>query len=88
MDTFKVTGYDKSTQTATVTIVLAPREGFAGQTITGMKIQGIPTDSVASVKTFFRNHADAYIKGKIEEEAKKVEISPEVAALLNVVTSF
>jgi hypothetical protein len=88
MDTFRVTAYDQNTQTATVTIVLAAREGFAGQTITGMKIQNIPLDSVASVKAFFRSHADAYIKGKIDEDAKKVAVSPEVAALLGAVTNF
>jgi len=88
MDTFRITGYDKNTQTVTATFVLAPRPGYAGETLTGAKLQNPPTDSVESVTNFFRGHADAYIAGKIQEEAKKVEISPEVAALLNVVTGF
>lgn len=88
MDTFRVTAYDKNTQTATVTIALAAREGFAAETITNMKIQNIPLDSADSVKQFFRRHADAYIRGKMEEEAKKVEVSAEVVALLNKVTNF
>jgi hypothetical protein len=87
-DTFTVTAYNKATQTATVTVKLLPRDGYAGETLTGVKVQLIPIDSVQSIKTFFRNYADAYIRGKQEEEAKKVEVSAEVVALLNKETNF
>jgi hypothetical protein len=53
-----------------------------------MKLKNPPIDTVASVQAFFRSHADAYIAGKISEEAKKTAISSEVAALLNVTTNF
>lgn len=88
MDTFRVTAYNKDTQTVTVTFVLAPRTGYAGETLTAVKLKNPPTDSVESVKQFFRTHADAYIAGKIQEEAKKVTLSAEVTALLNAVTEF
>lgn len=88
MDTFKVTGYNRDTQTVTVTFALAPRTGYAGETLTAVKLTNPPTDSVESVKQFFRTHADAYIAGKIQEEAKKVDIADEVKTLLNKVTEF
>lgn len=88
MDTFRVTGYDVNTQVVTVNFVLAPRPGYAGETITGLKLSNPPIDTVDSVRAFFRAHADAYIAGKISEEAKKTAISSEVAALLNVTTDF
>lgn len=88
MDTFKITGYDKNTQLVTVNFVLAARPGYAGETLTGVKLLNPPTDTVENIQSFFRAHADAYISGKIFEEAKKVNISSEVTALLNVVTNF
>jgi hypothetical protein len=88
MDTFKITGYNKDTQVVTATFVLAPRAGYAGETLTAVKLSNPPTDSVASVQQFFRSHADAYIAGKMQEEAKKVDIALDVKALLNVVTNF
>lgn len=88
MDTFKITGYNKDTQVVTVTFVLGARDGYAGGTLTAVKLSNPPTDSVASVQQFFRSHADAYIAGKMQEEAKKVDIANEVKALLNVVTNF
>jgi hypothetical protein len=87
-DTFRVTAYDKATQTATVTVKLEPREGYAGETLTGVKVQGVPIDSVDNIKRFFRNYADAYIRGKMQEESRKVDVSPEVVALLNKDTEF
>lgn len=87
-DTFKITGYNKDTQVVTATFVLAPRAGYAGETLTGVKLTNPPTDSVESVQQFFRSHADAYIAGKIQEEAKKVAFNPDIVALLNVVTNF
>jgi len=87
-DTFTVTAYDANTQTVTATVVLKARDGYAGATLTAIKLQGCPTDSVESVKAFFRGHADGYIRGKMQEEQKKQAVSPEVAALLNKVTEF
>ncbi len=88
MDSFTVTNYNKNTQIVTVTLVLGARAGFAGETLTNLKLSNPPIDSVESVTNFFRKYADAYIAGKTSEEAKKVDISPEVAALLNVTTNF
>ena len=88
MDTFTITGYNRDTRVVTATVVLAARGGFAGETLTGLRLSNPPTDSVESVKAFFRAHADAYIAGKVAEQAKKVDIANEVKALLNVATSF
>lgn len=88
MDTFTITGYNKDTQVVTATVVLAARDGFAGETLTAVKFSNPPTDSVEDVKAFFRRQADAYIAGKVSEEAKKADIALEVKALLNKATSF
>lgn len=81
-DTFTITGYTKATDTATVTI------NVNGTAYTGLKIQGIPHDSVANIKEFFRVYADAYAAGKATEVAAQADISAEVKALLNVATGF
>ena len=88
MDTFTVKSYSKETQIVTLDVTLAPRPGFAGETITGLKRKNPPTDSVDSVKAWLRGYADAYIAGKTQEEAVKVDISDDVKALLNKATSF
>ena len=88
MDSFTITGYVKATQIVTLNVVLAARPGFAGETITGLKLKNPPTDSVDSVKAWLREYADAYIAGKTQEEAVKVDISNDVKALLNTPTSF
>jgi hypothetical protein len=88
MDTFKITGYDRNTQIVTVTFVLAPREGYAGETLTGIKLFNPPKSTVEDVRAFFRGYADAYIAGKTIEEEKKTDIAQEVKNLLNVVTNF
>lgn len=87
-DSFTITGYAKATQIVTLNVTLAAREGFAGETITGLKLKNPPTDSVDSVKAWLRDYADAYIAGKTQEEAVKVDISDDVKALLNKATSF
>lgn len=87
-DTFKVTAYDKVKDVVTVDFKVDPRTNFAGGTYNGVKISGIPKDSVANVKAFFRSYVDGYINGKIVEQAKEADIATEVAALLNVTTDF
>lgn len=82
MDTFTITAYNKTTDTATFNVTVG------GQTYTGLKTQGIPKDSVASVKAFFRDKADAYAAGKAQESAAQADIPNEVKALLNVATEF
>lgn len=82
MDKFTVTGYAKATDTVTVTLVVD------GTTYTGVKIQGIPKDSVANVKAFFRAYVDAFKAGKAQEAATQADIAAEVKALLNVATEF
>lgn len=82
MDTFTITAYSKATDTATVTIVAS------GQTYAGIKLQGIPKDSVDNVKAFIRKYVDAFVAGKAQEAAAQADISNEVKALLNVATGF
>lgn len=82
MDTFTITGYAKATDTATITFVID------GTTYAGVKIQGIPKDTVANVKTFLKNYVDAYKAGKAKEAAAQADIANEVKALLNVATGF
>lgn len=82
MDKFTITGYAKATDTATVTLLVD------GTTYTGVKIQGIPHDTVANVKAFFRAYVDAFKAGKATEATAQADISTEVKALLNVATEF
>lgn len=82
MDTFTITAYTKVTDTVTVTF------NVGGTTYTGVKIQGIPHDTVDNVKTFMRNYAIAYKAGKDAELAHQADISNEVKALLNTATGF
>lgn len=88
MDTFKITGYNQTTQTVTVDFVLVARANFAGGTFLGVKIQNPPTDTVENVKAFFRLYADGYIKGVVADNLKTKAIDPSVAALVNIVTNF
>jgi hypothetical protein len=80
MDTFTITNYVKATDTVTFSVTLD------GQTYTGLKLQGIPKDSVDSVKAYFRKYADAYKAGKLLEV--ETDIPNEVKALLNTPTEF
>jgi hypothetical protein len=82
MDTFTITAYNKATDTVTFNCTLN------GQSYTGLKLQGIPKDTVANVKAFMRAHADAYIAGKAQEAKAQADIANEVKALLNVATGF
>ena len=82
MDTFTITGYAKATDTATVSFTVD------GTTYTGLKIQGIPKDTVEAVATYIRGYADAYIAGKTVEANAQLDISNEVKALLNTPTEF
>ncbi len=86
MDAFKITGYDKTKDVVTVDFAVAAREGFAPATFLGVKISGIPKDSVDSVKRFMKNYIEAYISGKIIESQREADIATEVKALLNVTT--
>lgn len=88
MDTFTVTAYNKNTDVATITFVLVARTGFAGATFTGVKISGIPKDTIANVKSFLRSYADAFIAGKVTEGSQQADISDEVKTLLNIATEF
>lgn len=82
MDTFKVTSYNKDTDVALVTFVVG------GKTYTGVKVSGIPKDTVESVKLRMREYVDAYVAGKAVEAAAKADIPNEVKALLNVATEL
>lgn len=82
MDTFTITGYQKLTDTVTVTF------NVGGNTYTGVKIQGIPHDTVDNVKAFMRTYVDAYKAGKYQEAAAQADIATEVKALLNAPTGF
>jgi hypothetical protein len=88
MDSFTVTAYDVNTQVVTLNATLVARPGYAGETLTALRLKNPPIDTVDNVKAFFRSYADAYIAGKISESRAKAAISSEVAALLNVATSF
>jgi hypothetical protein len=88
MDTFRITAYNATTQVVTVTVTLAARDGFAGGTYTGIKKAHPPTDTVANVKAWFREWADSYIAGVRQQTLAQAPVSAEVAALLNVTTSF
>lgn len=88
MDTFTVTAYNKNTDVATITFVLVGRTGFAGGTFTGVKISGIPKDTITNVKAFLRSYADAFIAGKVSESNQQADISDEVKTLLNIATEF
>jgi len=82
MDTFTITAYNAATDTVTFNATVG------GQTFTGLKVQGIPKDSVDSVKAFFRQYADAYKAGKQQEAEAQSDIPNEVKALLNTPTEF
>lgn len=82
MDSFTITAYNAATDTATVTATVG------GTTYTGLKLKGVPKDTVANVKAFIRAYADAYAAGKAQETASVSSPSAEVAALLNVPTGF
>jgi len=82
MDTFKVTGYNKNTGIAVVTFVVG------GKTYTGVKVAGVPKDTVANVTAHMRSYVDAYIAGKAVQAAAVADIPNEVKALLNVATEF
>jgi len=82
MDTFTITGYAKATDTATVTF------SVNGTSYTGVKVQGIPKDTVESVRAYLKPIATAYVAGLAQEEAAKADISDEVKALLNTPTEF
>ena len=82
MRTFTITAYNKTTDTVTVNF------NDNGATYTGIKIQGIPKDTVANVKAYIKAYADAYAAGKATESAAQADISAEVKALLNVATEF
>ena len=82
MRTFTITAYNKTTDTVTVNF------NDNGTVYTGVKIQGVPKDTVANVKTFMDNYATAYAAGKAQEASAQADIANEVKALLNVVTEF
>ncbi len=88
MDKFTITGYSKATDVVTVTFVLQAKTGFAGGTFTGVKITGLPKDSIASVKAFLRSYTDAFVRGKQSEDSAQSDISTEVKTLLNVEQDF
>lgn len=82
MRTFTITAYDKTKDTATVNF------NDNGTIYTGIKIQGVPKDTVANVKQFMDDYATAYAAGKAAEAAAQADIANEVKALLNVATEF
>jgi hypothetical protein len=87
-DNYKITAYNASTDVATITFNLDPRTNFSAVVNGVMGISGVPKDTTANVSAYLRRYADAYIAGKQAEAARTAAISPEVAALLNVVTTF
>jgi hypothetical protein len=87
-DTFKITAYDRTKDVVTVDFVLGAKGSFSGGTFIGVKLSGIPKDSVAGVKSYFRAYADGYINGKINETDKQADIPLDVQALLNTATDF
>ncbi len=82
MRTFTITAYNRTTDTVTVNF------NDNGTVYTGVKIQGVPKDTVANVKTFMDNYATAYAAGKAQEASAQADIANEVKALLNVATEF
>lgn len=82
MDSFTITAYNVATDIATVTVTVD------GTTYTGLKLKGVPKDTVENVKAFMRAYADAYSAGKAQESAAITSPSSEVAALLNTPTGF
>ena len=82
MRTFTITGYARATDTVTASF------NDNGTVYTGVKIQGIPKDSVPNVKAFMDAYATAYAAGKAQEAATQADIANEVKALLNVATEF
>lgn len=87
-DTYKITAYNASTDVATITFNLDPRTNFPAVVNGVQGVSGLPKDTAANVSAYLRKYADAYIAGKQSENARTAAISPEVAALLNVVTTF
>lgn len=88
MDTFTITAFNRNTDTVTVTFVLQARTGFAGGTFAGQKLQGMPRDTVANVKSYFRTYVNGLIAGKQSEDTAQTDASVDVKALVNVATEF
>lgn len=82
MNTFTATAYNATTGVVTF------NSTFNGTTYTGLTTTGVPKDTVANVKAFFKAYMDAYVAGKAIEAQAVTTFSPEVAALLNVATNF
>lgn len=76
-NTFTITGYTRATDTVTVTFVVD------GTTYTGVKLQGLPKDSVESVKDYMFKYVEAFKAGKKQEEDAKTDIPNDVKDLLN-----
>jgi len=81
-DTFTVTGYSAATNTATITFTVG------GTAYTGVKIKGVPVDTVENIKAYLLNWAQAYLAGKNVEQNQTITPDPTVTALLNVATPF
>lgn len=88
METFTITAYNPATDVAVVTFTVASRPNFAGGTFSGIKISGVPKDTIANVKAYMRRYAEALIAGKQVENTAQAGASPEVVALLNQPTEF
>jgi hypothetical protein len=88
METFTITAYNAATDVATVTFVVNSRTNFTGGTFAGIKVSGVPKDSVANVKAFMRRYVEALIAGRQSENIAQANPSAEVVALLNVATEF
>lgn len=82
MDTFTITNYvaigDLLTFNATV----------SGVTYTGLKVTGVPHDTVEDVKKYLKKYMDAYTSGKTAEQNRVRNFPPEVLLLIGVPTTF
>jgi hypothetical protein len=87
-DNFKITAYNANTDVATIVFNLDARTDFPAVVNGTLGIGGVPKDTAANVSAYLRKYANAYIAGKQAEAQKIAAISPEVTALLNVVTGF
>ena len=82
MNTFTITGYNKTTG------IITFNSTFEGTTYTGITASGCPKTSVEDVKAFMLAYMKAYVAGKAIEAEKVSDIPAEVKALLNTPTNF
>jgi hypothetical protein len=77
MNTYKITGYNKTTG------LLTFDSAFNGVTYTGLKTTSGPKQTVEEVTAFIKTYMTAYVAGLAIETIKVSDIPAEVKALLN-----